>query len=216
MKIRWSDLLAIIYILAIAAFLVFKMQLFIHLTKSHPFYMGFIKFALLATFGECLKMRLGSRKKWIPKRLFFKFILWGIFGIWITWIFTYAYAGFMSIVSAHLWFDANTFTHGILAKIIIAFSISLWVNVLSGFAPSMMFTHYWLDEVIVNKCFFWPWQLFGERDTEKWGKTTIKSLFNFWIPAHTITFLLAPEFRVLSAAILGVALGFILKWASER
>jgi hypothetical protein len=29
----------------------------------------------------------------------------------------------------------------------------------------------------------------------------------FWIPAHTMTFLLPPEFRVLMAAVLSIALG---------
>jgi hypothetical protein len=37
-----------------------------------------------------------------------------------------------------------------------------------------------------------------------------KTIPFFWIPAHTITFLLPADFRILFAAILGVALGIIL------
>ncbi|WP_321415721.1 Mpv17/PMP22 family protein [uncultured Desulfobacter sp.] len=37
-----------------------------------------------------------------------------------------------------------------------------------------------------------------------------KTLPFFWIPAHTITFLLPPDFQVLFAAILGIVLGIIL------
>jgi len=38
----------------------------------------------------------------------------------------------------------------------------------------------------------------------------------FWIPAHTITFSLPPEYRVLAAAFLGIALGAILGFAKKR
>ena len=37
----------------------------------------------------------------------------------------------------------------------------------------------------------------------------------FWYPAHTITFLLPDEVRVLFAAILGVALGVLLAIAAR-
>ena len=32
----------------------------------------------------------------------------------------------------------------------------------------------------------------------------------FWIPAHTVTFMLPPEYRVLMAAMLSICLGAIL------
>jgi len=38
----------------------------------------------------------------------------------------------------------------------------------------------------------------------------------FWIPAHTITFLLPPHYRVLMAALLSLALGGILAFAKRR
>ena len=38
----------------------------------------------------------------------------------------------------------------------------------------------------------------------------------FWIPAHTFTFLLPPELRILFAAFLSVALGAILAFAKRR
>jgi hypothetical protein len=37
----------------------------------------------------------------------------------------------------------------------------------------------------------------------------------FWIPAHTLTFMLPPEYRVLAAAMLSVALGAILAFAKR-
>jgi hypothetical protein len=44
----------------------------------------------------------------------------------------------------------------------------------------------------------------------QWNFIFKKTIPFFWIPAHTITFLLPPEFRVLFAALLGIALGIIL------
>ena len=38
----------------------------------------------------------------------------------------------------------------------------------------------------------------------------LKTIVFFWIPAHTVTFSLPPDFRVLMSAVLSLALGFIL------
>ena len=44
----------------------------------------------------------------------------------------------------------------------------------------------------------------------QWGFIFKKTIPLFWYPAHTITFMLPGELRVLFAALLGVALGVIL------
>jgi hypothetical protein len=56
---------------------------------------------------------------------------------------------------------------------------------------------------------------FGEIITNLDWKVQYNFIFKktipfFWIPAHTITFLLPVEFQVLFAALLGIALGVIL------
>jgi hypothetical protein len=43
-----------------------------------------------------------------------------------------------------------------------------------------------------------------------WGFVFKKTLPLFWIPAHTVTFLLPEMHRVLFAALLGIVLGTIL------
>jgi hypothetical protein len=43
-----------------------------------------------------------------------------------------------------------------------------------------------------------------------WNFTILKTVPLFWIPAHTITFLLPAEYQVMMAAALSVALGIIL------
>jgi hypothetical protein len=42
------------------------------------------------------------------------------------------------------------------------------------------------------------------------GFVVLKTIPLFWIPAHTITFLLPENYRILSAGFLSIALGLIL------
>ena len=48
-----------------------------------------------------------------------------------------------------------------------------------------------------------------------WGFVLKKTIPLFWIPAHTITFLLPPSFQVLFAALLGIVLGVILAFSAR-
>jgi len=50
----------------------------------------------------------------------------------------------------------------------------------------------------------------------QWNFVFKKTIPIFWIPAHTFTFLLPPDFQVLFAAILSVVLGTILAVASLK
>ena len=50
----------------------------------------------------------------------------------------------------------------------------------------------------------------------QWNFVFKKTIPFFWIPAHTITFLLPGEYRVAFAAVLGIALGVILAIASIK
>ena len=49
-----------------------------------------------------------------------------------------------------------------------------------------------------------------------WGFVFKKTIPLFWYPAHTITFLLPPNMRVLFAAILGIVLGVLLAVAAKK
>ena len=50
----------------------------------------------------------------------------------------------------------------------------------------------------------------------QWEFVFKKTIPLFWFPAHTVTFLLPGEVRVLFAALLGVALGVILAVAARK
>ena len=49
-----------------------------------------------------------------------------------------------------------------------------------------------------------------------WGFTILKTVPIFWIPAHTVTFLLPSEYQVITAAALSVALGVILSLGNRN
>ena len=57
--------------------------------------------------------------------------------------------------------------------------------------------------------------LFGRSGTARWAKIVLISLAAFWIPAHTLTFSLAAEWRIVCAAFLSIALGVILSFAAR-
>ena len=50
----------------------------------------------------------------------------------------------------------------------------------------------------------------------QWGFVFKKTIPFFWFPAHTITFLLPGDARVLFAALLGVVLGIFLAIAARK
>ena len=50
----------------------------------------------------------------------------------------------------------------------------------------------------------------------QWSFIFKKTIPLFWYPAHTITFMLPGELRVLFAALLGVALGVILAIGARK
>lgn len=199
---RPSDLVGALYLGAITAFIVFQTDLFVSLTQAHPYPMGFAKIALLATFGECLKNRLTS-SRWIPSKIFIRFLVWGAFGLWFTAAFPFVDGGVKALAEAHLWPQAGPFW------------MSFWINLLGGYAFFMMLTHYWLDTILVSG-FCWPWEVLSRPETGRWAKIVFLSLIFFWIPAHTLTFSLPPTLRVTSAAYLSIALGVILSFAARR
>jgi hypothetical protein len=50
----------------------------------------------------------------------------------------------------------------------------------------------------------------------QWNFVFKKTIPFFWIPMHTITFLLPVDFQILFAALLGIALGIILAIAGFK
>lgn len=188
--------------------------------SDHELTTAFLKFAVLATIGDVLGLRIktGSyfRKGFgiIPRM-----IVWGFLGITIKIAFvlfasgTPAFLETIGLKNAALVMKGNFNTE----KLLVAFCISFAMNVIYG--PVMMTMHAITDMHIMSnggtlRGFFTPIRfrkIFVNLDWDvQWNFVFKKTIPFFWIPAHTITFLLPPELRVLFAALLGITLGTIL------
>jgi hypothetical protein len=201
-------------ILAFAAFIAFPQTqaIFNAATAAHPYLMGFGKFAILATMGELLARRIIVGKWEKPSGLVWRAVIWGFLGMAIVAIFTIFSTGVGTLVEKGV-------LPGKGSVLLTAFWISAIMN--TTFAPTMMGLHRFTDTFIDLK-----YSRGGKITTKQvvdaidWNGyvsfVLCKTIPIFWIPAHTITFMLPAEYRVLMAAFLSMALGAILAFAKKK
>lgn len=188
-------------------------EIFVDVTGAHPYLGGFFKFALLATMGEMLVGRL-TKGKWEKAPGFvWRVLIWGFLGMVITLIFQIFGGGVKAA------FDKGYLIGGEY-KIVSAFMVSFTMNL--TFAPTMMAFHRYTDTYLDLK--------YGENvkrptvhqvvERIDWKGFVSFVLFKtvpfFWVPAHTVTFLLPENYRVLAAAMLSMALGLLLTVAKRK
>ena len=187
--------------------------------------MSFLKFALLATTGELigLRIRTGSYDTkgfgLLPRA-----IVWGFLGMTIQAAFVIFARGVPQLLQFAGVEDAPALLAGKLSvgKILVAFAISTLLNIF--YAPVLMTVHKITDAHIgmnggTLKGFFRPVEvktILSQIDWNMlWGFVIKKTIPFFWIPAQTINFLMPEQFRVLIAAIYGIILGIILAFAAR-
>lgn len=198
------------------------LQGFISLTGRYPFGMSFLKFAVLATLGECIALRITTGGYNRPGfGILPKAVVWGFLGIGIKIAFTIYGAGTVKLLTGMGLLSGGVTGFG--GKLLLSFCISVLLNVL--FAPMLMISHKLTDLHIAAtggtlgglcRTPDMP-ALFRAIDwNSMWGFVLKKTIPLFWIPAHTITFMLPVHFQVLFAALLGIALGVILAFANLR
>ena len=226
---RTSDKIAIGAILCgLATFVVIPgfMDGFIALTKRNPYMMSFAKFAVLSTFGECIGLRIATGVYNRPGfGILPRAIVWGLLGMGIKLAFTIFVSGAPNVLaelglpSAQDALKSGPFG----LKLLVALTASATINTI--FAPVFMTLHRLTDAHIeanggTLRGFFSRIDMvrhFQEINWNSlWGFVFKKTLPFFWIPAHTITFLLPPHFQVLFAAILGIVLGIILAFDKRK
>lgn len=194
-------------------------QVFINVTKEHPYIMGFGKFAVLATMGELLAIRIAMGEWKRPAGVTYRSIVWGLIGVLIVLMFEVFSSGVAGAIAKGLLWSGADVSSG---KIWAAFWISAIMNL--AFGPAFMTLHRITDTYIDLIC--------GEKVPAGTVKLSdviaridwqglvsfvvLKTIPFFWIPAHTITFLLPPEYRVLMAAYLSLALGAILAYGKRK
>jgi hypothetical protein len=211
------DFAAVAAALALTGFFVLPQtrQLYESSYAQMPVLISFVKFALLATAGEMLANRIRTgiyAKKGFGA--FPKMLIWGFIGIVIYWIF----AIFSNGVPAAFPRAAELLIFDL--PIPRAFLISLFMNLF--FAPVMMLGHNLSDRFIAANGGSFPLRRWNTRellqDTDwkrMWNFVFARTIPFFWVPAHTVTFLLPAAYRTLFAALLSVALGLILAFAAS-
>lgn len=181
-------------------------------SKVHPFIMGFLKVAFLATFGEMIKSR-GKTGSYRVTHIFTRFVVWGFYGLMFSVAFPLFAAGVQGLIGAGLWFGSVPPSTAA-EKLMLAFSCSFMINMI--FAYPMMLSHEWFNMVIAKRKLVGGEEFMNGIDKHLWGSFIPKTILWFWIPAHTVTFSLPGEYRILMAAGLSVALGFILTFKPKK
>ena len=197
--------------------------------KEHGMLMSALKFGILSTLGEIIGLR-------IQKGIYYekgfgvlpRAMVWAILGMGINMamiIFskgTPIFLQYLGMKNA----TAVMMPDALLSweKVLVAFSISITMNTI--FAPVFMTLHKITDMHIQQtkgsiKGFFSRrihiGTSFQNIDWQRqWGFVFKKTIPLFWFPAHTITFILPEQWRVLFAALLGVALGILLSVAGGK
>ncbi len=204
--------------------------------EDYWLYTSFIKFAVLATMGEVigLRIRTGNYHEkgfgLVPRM-----IVWGFLGITIKIAFVvfaagvpvlaeklFGVAGAKDSMAFKDFFEAADNGMGG-ARLLTAFLISALMNI--TYAPVMMTFHKITDIHIAQQGgslakFFSPIpirKIFPAINWDaQWNFIFKKTIPFFWIPMHTINFMVASEYRVVIAAFLGVILGVFLSLAAPK
>lgn len=215
------DIIWIAALIAVIIFLIFPSthEFFVHNTKTHPYLMGFIKVMILATMGELLALRIASGEWKKPVGVMYRAIVWGFLGMGFVIAFELFASGVSGAISKGL---LPKFEQGFTSTLVFAFFTSTFMNLI--FAPTFMAFHRITDTYIdlgegkLDRIF--KVSLYDVIDKINWYSfidfVVLKTIPFFWIPAHTVTFLLPGEYRVLMAAFLSIALGGILAFAKKQ
>jgi hypothetical protein len=172
---------------------------YVALVSAHPFISAFIQFAILGTVGELVSFVMVHKRVGMPctpLELFGKVIAWGVMGL----VIKYGFVGMKG-------FTDGLLSHGLLPAFCssglgYAFSLSFLMQLFFG--PQLMYFHRLEDNLILRK---WDFGGMG---------TALRSLAWFWLPAHTLTFLLDKPYQIGLAACWSVVLGFILGFAKLK
>ena len=193
-------------------------EVFEKLSGSHPYLMGFVKFALLATAGELIAIKMATGKFSKPCYLIARIVIWGLIGIWITYMMKIFFLGSGAMISAGLLPGNQLAPNSVGYKLIRAFATAATMNL--TFGPTFMAVHKCSDTYLALRAQKGKGVKLAEViDAVDWKRFVSFTLFKtvplFWIPAHTVTFMLPSEYQVMLAALLSVALGIILNFKKK-
>lgn len=202
-KDKWITL--IMTLLTVLLIYLFTRPVFLTFANQFKYLGGFIKFLFLASLGDIIGYRI-KKKQWeLPKGFIFKAIIWGVIGVFVVMAF--------SLFDSGVWFlQQNNLLPNSDYILIHALFVSTAMNL--TFGPMMMAFHRVTDTYIEKRTKSNDLSLFDAVNHVHWPSfisfVVFKTIPLFWIPAHTITFILPAEYRVIFAALLGIVLGLLL------
>jgi len=194
--------------------------------SDYPMLMSFIKFAILATMGEVIGLRIKTGDYNQPGfGILPRAVVWGFLGMTVKTAFVIFGAGAPAFLEMMGLKNASEIIKGGFspAKVLVSFSISASLNLF--YAPVLMSFHKITDIHIINtggtlKGLFTPIkfaEIFPAINWRvQWDFVFKKTIPLFWIPMQTINFLCPPQFQILIAALLGIVLGVLLAVASMK
>lgn len=182
-------------------------EAFERIVSRYVFTSSFVKFAMLATMGELLGKRLATGAWHRLPALGYRAAIWGLIGIFVAIAFNIFSRGVGATQAAGLIpGSGNTFLTALFTSV----SMNL------TFGPMLFvfhrFTDLYLDlRFVEHQKRITIGDLVDRNDWQGLVRFTwIKTIFLFWIPAHTCVFLLPANYRILASAFLSIALGGLL------
>ncbi|MBM4352419.1 MAG: hypothetical protein FJ109_01265 [Deltaproteobacteria bacterium] len=169
------------------------LEVYVAWVKGNPLLSAAIQFAILGTLGEVISNVVRTRRIEWPFGVLttlLKMVAWAVLGVLIK----YGFAGCKGAVAALL-------DHGLLPQQLgegIGWAASVSVTANLFFGPQMMAFHRLEDNLIDRK-----WDFTGIQ--KAWA-----TLIWFWIPAHTVTFMMPPDYQIGLAAAWSLVLGLIM------
>ncbi|WP_459908087.1 hypothetical protein [Desulfotomaculum defluvii] len=197
-----------VVLLSFALILIFpaSREIFRGLSAEHPFSMGFVKFVFLATVGELIAARISNGLWLLPPKILARALIWGLIGAVLAFMLKIYSGGVKVALAAGVLPGAESlFLKALLTSAVMNIT----------FGPVMMGFHKMTDKYLELKA-----RGAGQLDVKAVARATdwegfisfvvLRTIPIFWIPAHTITFMLPAEYQTMMAAALSIALGIIL------
>ena len=205
--ISWlTILIAVIIILSLPS----SREKFVIATNKYPYLMGIFELGLLGTMGDLLGVKI-VKGEWeiFGIKIHQRILVWGFIGILFTIAFPIYSYGVEGLLHKGLLPGENS-------ALLTSFWKSFLMNML--FAFPMMTINRFLNKLIDKDRLFDVWPVvdtFKQMNWEQMLLVAAPTCIWFWTPVNTYTFLLPAEFRVISGALLAIALGFILGMAKK-
>ena len=175
------------------------MNTYVAWVTAHPLFSAAVQFAILGTIGEIISHTLRHGRFTLPGRgwqIAGKIAAWAILGLFVK----YGFAGIRGFTQAL--FDHHLLPAFVENGIGRAVALSVCLNMFTG--PQVMFLHRLEDNLIM-----------GRRDFAGMAGA-LHTLYWFWVPAHTITFLLPVPYQIGLAAAWSLVLGVIMGLTRAR